>query len=90
MGELLVSLEKDNPHVRSTMMAALANVCPTHLLDRDVQRAWDERASDIPGKASLAAGRPRPDSLGGCGTSVGVSGPSAAEETPRRRLPMAT
>lgn len=93
MGELLNSLEKDNPHVRSTMMAALANVCPTHLLDVDVQKAWDSRPSEIPGKASLAAGRPRPDALGvpaldGCGSSDVLGTPSTDE--PRRRLPLAT
>lgn len=60
MGELLTSLEAENPHVKSVMLAALANVCPTHLLDRDVQRAWDERSPEIPAKASLAAGKPRP------------------------------
>lgn len=60
MGELLTTLEADHPHVKSVMLAALANVCPTHLLDQDVQRAWDERSPEIPAKASLAAGRPRP------------------------------
>lgn len=60
MAALLSSLEAENPHVKSVMMAALANVCPTHLLDRDVQRAWEERPAEIPAKASLAAGRPRP------------------------------
>lgn len=89
MGELLTSLEKDNPHVRSTMMAALANVCPTHLLDADVQRAWEARPSDIPGKASLAAGRARPGSSDGCGASAASSGVRAGD-APRRRLPMAT
>ncbi|NLE87320.1 MAG: tRNA 2-thiocytidine(32) synthetase TtcA [Myxococcales bacterium] len=59
MAELLTTLEAENPHVKSVMMAALANVCPTHLLDRDVQRAWAERDPEIPAKASLAAGKPR-------------------------------
>jgi hypothetical protein len=29
------------------MANALANVRPTHLLDRDVARAWGERAPDV-------------------------------------------
>lgn len=47
MTALLAELEKTNPHVRSIMANALRNVRPTHLLDRDVQRAWAERSSDI-------------------------------------------
>jgi hypothetical protein len=42
------------------MMTALANICPTHLLDRDLQRAWAERDPEIPAKASLAAGQAHP------------------------------
>lgn len=57
MAELLSTLEAEHPTVRSVMMAALGNVCPTHLFDRDVARAWDERDATIPGKASLGAGR---------------------------------
>jgi len=60
MAELLTMLERENPHVRSVMMSALGNVCPTHLLDRDVARAWDERDPSIPAKASLAQGQKRP------------------------------
>jgi tRNA 2-thiocytidine biosynthesis protein TtcA len=60
MGALLRQLEQENPHVRSVMMTALGNVSPTHLLDRDVARAWAERDPSIPAKASLAAGRKRP------------------------------
>jgi tRNA 2-thiocytidine biosynthesis protein TtcA len=43
MSEMLSQLEKDNPHVRSSMLNALRNVRPTHLLDRDVARAWSDR-----------------------------------------------
>ena len=47
MTQLLATLERDNPHVRSIMLNALRNVRPTHLLDREVARAWAERAEDI-------------------------------------------
>ena len=47
MTQLLAQLEQTNPHVRSIMANALRNVRPTHLLDRDVARAWAERADDI-------------------------------------------
>ena len=57
MSELLARLEEEKPDVKSVMMHALSNVSPTHLLDRDVMRAWELRPSDIPAKASLGAGR---------------------------------
>jgi len=60
MAELLRTLEQENPHVRSVMMSALANISPTHLLDRDVARAWDQRDPSIPAKSSLAPGQKRP------------------------------
>jgi len=47
MTRLLDSLEGDNPNVRAILLNALRNVRPTHLLDRDVGRAWAERAADI-------------------------------------------
>src|SRR5689334_9961661 len=40
MADLLAQLERDHPHVRSIMLNALRNVRPTHLLDREVARAW--------------------------------------------------
>src|SRR3954464_15127990 len=47
MTALLAQLEQTNPHVRAVMANALRNVRPTHLLDRDVARAWAERAPDV-------------------------------------------
>jgi len=47
MTALLAQLEADHPHVRAIMANALRNVRPTHLLDRDVARAWAERAPDV-------------------------------------------
>jgi tRNA 2-thiocytidine biosynthesis protein TtcA len=47
MTALLAQLERDHPHLRSIMLNALRNVRPTHLLDRDVARAWAERAPEV-------------------------------------------
>ncbi|HUQ05073.1 MAG TPA: tRNA 2-thiocytidine(32) synthetase TtcA [Kofleriaceae bacterium] len=57
MTKLLADLERDNPHLRSIMLSAISNVRPTHLLDRDVARAWAERAPDIRPTTPVA---PRP------------------------------
>jgi tRNA 2-thiocytidine biosynthesis protein TtcA len=58
MTRLLAELERDNPNVRAVMANALRNVRPTHLLDREVARAWAERAPEIR-PAAAAAPRPR-------------------------------
>jgi tRNA 2-thiocytidine biosynthesis protein TtcA len=47
MTALMTQLENDHPNVRAVMANALRNVRPSHLLDRDVQRAWAERAPDV-------------------------------------------
>ncbi len=61
MTELLSMLQKEKPDVKSVMMTALANISPTHLFDRDLQKAWEGRDPSIPAKASLKAGSPRPE-----------------------------
>lgn len=48
VGELLERLERQIPNVRQVMLAALKNVRPSHLLDREVAAAWDERAAQHP------------------------------------------
>ncbi|MBL8679310.1 MAG: tRNA 2-thiocytidine(32) synthetase TtcA [Myxococcales bacterium] len=64
MSEMLARLEKDNPHVRSSMLNALRNVRPTHLLDRDVARAWNDRdpsirpAAEAPAREAHARAEP--------------------------------
>jgi hypothetical protein len=47
MSALLETLERDNPNLRSIMAAALKNVRPTHLFDRDVLAAWHVRPEGI-------------------------------------------
>lgn len=40
MGKLLDQLETMNPNARAVMLHAIGNVRPTHLLDRDLGKAW--------------------------------------------------
>ena len=55
MKSLLGELEQDHPHLRSVMLNAIRNVCPTHLLDPDVVEAWAERPEHIPAKQEAKA-----------------------------------
>jgi len=45
--KLLATLERENPNVRQVMLAALKNVRPSHLLDREVTSAWASCAADF-------------------------------------------
>lgn len=47
---LLARLETTIPDVRAVMAAALANVRPSHLLDREVAQAWEEAAARYPAR----------------------------------------
>jgi tRNA 2-thiocytidine biosynthesis protein TtcA len=53
MTELLDQLERESPHLRAVMANALRNVKPTHLLDRDLLRAWDARPEDVRPKPTV-------------------------------------
>jgi tRNA 2-thiocytidine biosynthesis protein TtcA len=57
MTRMMDELERHHPHVRAVMHNALRNVRPSHLLDRDVARAWAERAADIRPVAAPATPR---------------------------------
>lgn len=56
VAELVNTLEKTIPDVRSVMLHALQNVRPSHLLDPDVARAWAQRADDIRPQHRVALG----------------------------------
>lgn len=51
MGRLLDQLESVNPRVRESMLSALGNVRPTHLLDPEVLEAWAMRPTHIPARS---------------------------------------
>lgn len=46
VARMLEELEQTIPDVRQVMLAALKNVRPTHLLDREVAEAWTRSAGD--------------------------------------------
>jgi tRNA 2-thiocytidine biosynthesis protein TtcA len=83
MTALLSDLERDHPHVRSIMLNALRNVRPTHLLDRDVARAWAERADDIRPAAPVM---PRPRHAAAEPVFASGSGGAASVVMPGKRL----
>ncbi len=47
VARLLADLETRIPNLRQVMLAALKNVRPSHLLDREVADAWRSRASEF-------------------------------------------
>jgi tRNA 2-thiocytidine biosynthesis protein TtcA len=51
MTQLLDELSRESPHLRAVMAQALANVRPTHLLDRDLLQAWGARPESVRPKA---------------------------------------
>jgi tRNA 2-thiocytidine biosynthesis protein TtcA len=71
MKRLLGQLEATNPTLRQTMLAAMGNVNPSHLLDRDLQKvaAAAKAAGPSPSPSEMAEppealislGRPRAD-----------------------------
>ena len=47
MKALLNDLERQHPQLRNSMLAALGNVNPTHLLDRDLLGTAQPRAEEL-------------------------------------------
>jgi tRNA 2-thiocytidine biosynthesis protein TtcA len=47
MTALLDELSRESPHLRAVMAHALANVRPTHLLDRELSEAWAARPESV-------------------------------------------
>lgn len=62
VGRMLADLEKDHPHLRASVLAALGNVRPSHLFDRGL---WDKLGLVLPREEDPDAPmKPRsPDSL---------------------------
>lgn len=56
---LLAQLEATKPDIKSVMMRAIGNVRPTHLMDKDVLAAWDERPEDVRRDGDLKPGPKR-------------------------------
>lgn len=81
MTALLNELERENPQVKSIMMAALANVSPTHLLDPDLVRAWQARPGDVQPNKPVAS-RTRH------AAALPISKVERSERPPGRRLPL--
>ena len=52
MTALLDELSRESPNLRAVMANALANVRPTHLLDRDLLQAWAARPESVRPKSA--------------------------------------
>lgn len=64
MMSLITELEKENPHIRGSILTALSNVVPSHLLDRELFdfKAFASEVGDIEAELDLAVGH-RDDEL---------------------------
>jgi len=60
MARLLEQLERESPDVRSVMLHALGNIRPTHLLDKEVGKLWDDHVprTITPHRPARAAAEP--------------------------------
>jgi tRNA 2-thiocytidine biosynthesis protein TtcA len=58
MKALINEMERSNPHVRQTMLAALGNVVPSHLLDRDLHASGRAPADGAGAPALLQLSAP--------------------------------
>lgn len=86
MTQLLSDLEAENPNLKSIMMAALANVSPTHLLDPDLVRAWQARPEDIRPEVEPKATRAHSPALPVVSSRQAAGGPAPPQS--RRSLPV--
>jgi tRNA 2-thiocytidine biosynthesis protein TtcA len=58
MKQLITDLEKEIPHIRSSMLTATGNVVPTHLLDHRLFdfRRLNSTTGDVEAELDLAVG----------------------------------
>jgi tRNA 2-thiocytidine biosynthesis protein TtcA len=61
MKRMLDELEKEHPHIRSSVLAAMGNVRPSHLIDRALRKGSDEhpKATGRPGESAWLATNPQ-------------------------------
>jgi tRNA 2-thiocytidine biosynthesis protein TtcA len=58
INRLVTELSKEIPHIRSSMLHALSNVAPSHLLDRDIFdfKKFESATGDVEAELDLALG----------------------------------